>query len=147
MLEGALILVPLLALLLALIDFSFVIFLRTTFQHAAREGVRYAITYQTMPSLSHDASIKSVVQTNAMGFLNGAPGAALIFIRYYRPDTMAELTGVNSNGPGNLVEISVEGYSWNWIAPIWRTSTPLLMTARASDRMEGLPGGQLPPAR
>jgi hypothetical protein len=36
-----------------------------------REGVRYAIASQTMTGMGQDASIKSVVQQNAMGVVGG----------------------------------------------------------------------------
>src|SRR6266545_4577806 len=43
-LEVALIIVPLFGMIFLLLDISMVIFLRSTFQHAVREGVRYGIT-------------------------------------------------------------------------------------------------------
>jgi len=142
--ESAFVLVPLFALIFAIVDFGLAIFVRSTLQHAVREGTRYAITYQTKVGMSHDQSIKSVVQANAMGFLDGAEGAAKIHIRYYNPTTFLEVT---ANAPGNLVEISVEGFTWGWLAPLLRNPAPLQIVTRASDRMEGLPGGQFPPPR
>ncbi len=142
--ELPLVLIPLVALWMAIIDFSFGIFLKGTFQHAVREGVRYAVTSRTEPGLGHDASIQAAVQRHAMGFLNGPQGASRIRIRYYVPGTFAE---TQSNAGGNIVEVSVEGYTWNWIAPVLRRSAaPLSAMARSSDRMEASPGG-LPPAR
>ena len=142
--ELPLVLIPLVALWVAIIDFSFAIFLKGTFQHAVREGARYAVTSRTEPSLGHDASIQAAVQRNAMGFLNGEQGAGRIHIRYYLPGTLAE---TQSNAGGNIVEVSVEGYTWNWIAPVLRgNAAPLTIVARSSDRMEASPGG-VPPAR
>ena len=143
-LELALVLVPWMALICGIADFGFAIFLRNAFQHAVREGVRYAVTYQTQPGMGHDASIKSIVQRNAAGFLTSPSGAARIHIRYYQPETLAETP---NNWPGNLVEVSVEGYTWNWMAPVLRSASPMRVTVRSMDRMEGLPGGSLPPAR
>jgi len=142
MVESGMILLPMMALILAFIDHGLAIFLQSTFQHAVREGARYAITYQVKAGMGHDASIQSVVKTNAMGFLSKCTGC--IKIRYYRPDTLAETAG---NLPGNLVEVSVEGYRYSWIAPLWRPAGSLAINARASDRMEGLPGGQPAPTR
>lgn len=143
MVELSLVLVPLLALLLAILDFGFAIFLRSTFQHAVREGVRYAVTSRTSPGLGHDASIKAVVQKHAMGFLNG-DAASKIQIRYYLPGTLAE---TQSNAGGNIVEVSIEGYNWGWMAPLLRSASPALaVSARSSDRMESSPGGA-PPSR
>jgi Flp pilus assembly protein TadG len=143
--EMAFVMLPLFAILFAIVDFGFAIFLRSTFQHAVREGTRYAVTYQTIGGKGHDDSIKSVVQTSAMGFLAGDDGLQKIKIRYFNPDTLVETA---ANAPGNLVEVSVEGYQWGWLAPLLRTDTPLTITTRSSDRMEGLPlGMSVPPAR
>jgi hypothetical protein len=144
MLESALIILPLFALMFAIIDFSLAIFVKSTLQHAVREGVRYAVTFQTESGFCHDDSIKNVVVYNSMGFLRSETNREKIQIRYYLPDT---LSPSGNNAPGNIVEVSVEGYTWGWIAPLWRTSTPLSMLVRSSDRMEGLPGGGSPPCR
>lgn len=137
-------LVPLFALIFAIVDFGLAIFVRSTLQHATREGVRYAVTYRTVDGMGHDDSIKSVVQENAMGFLSGEDGTGHISIRYYDPATLQE---VGANNPGNLIEVSVENYTFGFLAPLLRSAAPLSMTARSSDRMEGLPGGTAPPAR
>jgi hypothetical protein len=142
--EASLVLVPLFALIFAIVDFGLAIFVRTTLQHATREGVRYAVTYQTFSGMGHDASIKRVVQNAALGLLNGQAGLDKIHIRYYDPITFQE---VPSNAPGNLVEVSVEDFRWGWIAPLLRSASPITFAARSSDRMEGLPGGQSPPPR
>lgn len=136
------ILLPLLALTFAFIDHGLVVFLQSTFQHAVREGVRYAVTYQTYGGLGHDASIRRIVVNQSMGFLNGRDSA--VKIRYFDPATFNE---VPDNVPGNIVEISIEGYEHRWLAPLWRAPGSLLIGARAADRMEGLPTGASPPPR
>ncbi len=140
--ESALVLLPLLALVFAFFDYGLMIFLRSTFQHAVREGVRYAVTYQTLGGMGHDASIREVVMRNSMGFLRGRESA--IQIRYFDPVTFTE---VPDNIPGNIVEVSVEGYQFRWVAPLWRTAGAVALDARAADRMEGLPTGASPPPR
>lgn len=159
LLEGALVLLPLFAIFLAIIDFSLAVFLRSTFQHAVREGVRYAITYQVSGALGQDASIKQVVQHNAMGFLDGDNGLNKIKVRFFNPATSmsVEATGLNSNQPGNIVEVAVEGFQWIWLAPVGpglaegqtsRNTSPVTINAWASDVMGGLPVGSVnPPAR
>ena len=144
MLETALIFLPLFAVIFAILDYGLVIFIKSTFQHAVREGARYAVTYQLKGGMGHDSSIKTVVQQNAMGFLNGAAGTDKIKVRYFQPDTFVETT---YNWPGNLVEVSVENYTWRWVVPLWRQHTNMNLVARAVDRMEGLPAGTMPPAR
>src|SRR5713101_186573 len=91
--ESALIILPLFSIVFAIIDFSMVAFVRHTLHHAVREGTRYAITSQTMAGLGHDDSIKTVVQQNAMGFLNGTDGMSKISVDYYDPKTLALVTG------------------------------------------------------
>lgn len=143
LIEAAFVLVPLLAILFGILDFGTVIFLKSTFQHAVREGVRYGVTYRTMGG-GHDAAIKTIVQQNSMGFLQGTPGLDKIKIRYYNPDTLAE---VPENAAGNILEVSIENFMWRFMAPLLNSNTPLSLNARSSDRMEALPGGTLPPAR
>lgn len=145
--EAAFVFIPLMAVIVAIFDYSLVIMTRSTLQHAVREGLRYAITYQTMSGMSHDASIREVVKNNALGFLNSVNGSenpCKICIRYYNPNTLAFTT---ENDPGNIIEVAVENHTWNWIAPLMRSSTPLQITVRASDRTESLPPGTLTPAR
>lgn len=143
-LESALIFLPLMAIFCAIIDFSLAIFVKSTLQHAVREGVRYAVTFQTQEGFCHDDSIKNVVVRNSMGFLSSEEAQEKIHIRYYLPDT---LSPSGENNPGNIIEVSVEDFTWGWIAPIWRSNTPMSMLIRSSDRMEGLPGGVSPPCR
>jgi Flp pilus assembly protein TadG len=144
LLETALIFLPLFAVIFAILDYGLIVFIKSTLQHAVREGARYAVTYQLKSGMGHDASIKTVVQQNALGFLNGTTGLDKVKVRYYQPDTFVETT---YNWPGNLVEISVENYNWRWIIPLWREQTNMSLVARALDRMEGLPAGTMPPAR
>src|SRR5216110_181026 len=81
--EAALVIIPLLAILCAIIDFSMAMFIRNSLVNAVREGVRYAITDQTVTGKCQDASIKSIVQDNAMGLLAGQDGLDKIQINYY----------------------------------------------------------------
>lgn len=143
-LEGALVFIPFFALFFAIIDYGMVAFVKNTFQHATREGVRYAVTYQTSGGLGHDASIKQVVKTNALGFLSGTGGDSHIIIKYYDPNTLLETP---ANLPGNIVEVSVENYQWGMVAALLRSRNPITLNVRASDRMETVPNGLAPPSR
>jgi Flp pilus assembly protein TadG len=144
--ELALVLLPLCAIVFLILDIAWAFYVKSTLQNAVREGVRYAVTSQTMTGLGQDASIKSVVQQNAMGLLSGTTNAALITIQYYLPNTLAPVSGLNSNQGGNIVEVYVQSYSLPPLGPILRNPTPLSLGAQAYDRMEGSPGG-VPPAR
>ncbi|MFN9263229.1 MAG: TadE/TadG family type IV pilus assembly protein [Acidobacteriota bacterium] len=146
--ETSFVIVPLLAIAFAITDYSMAIFLRSTFQHAVREGVRYAVTYQTMSGMCQDASIRQVVKNSSAGFLGDAHNS-LITITYHPPtDLSLTLVGAGSNAAGNVVEVSVENFNYGWMAPLMRSNTPLNITVRAADRTESLPGGATtPPCR
>jgi hypothetical protein len=147
-LEGALALLPMLALLFGLLDIAVAIFVRNTLEFAIRQGVRYAVTSQTMPGLGHDASIKAVVQSNAMGMLAAvSPGGTnQISISYYDPVSLALVSGTGSNVGGNIVVVSATGLSWAWMVPVLRSATPLQFSVRSADIMEATPLAG-PPAR
>jgi len=146
MLEFALVFTPLMALMLAILDYSMPVFLRATFVHAVREGVRYGVTYRTFQGMSQSESIKRVVQDNSMGFLTGSTGLARIQVKYYSPVTFAQVTGSTANEGGNIVEVSVNDYEWNQMLPLWRSALPVRINAISSDRLEMLPRGVAAPA-
>jgi Flp pilus assembly protein TadG len=140
--EFSLVLLPLLAIVFLTVDAAWMIFAKASLQFGVREGVRYAVTSQTAPGLGQDASIRSVVQQNSFGFLNGADGAAKISISYYNPVT---LVATNLNVGGNVVQVSVSGVQVNPLAPVWRGTDPLQISVLSTDVMEGSPGGIPPP--
>jgi len=146
MLEGALALPPLLMLLFATIDFSIAILVKNTVQSAVREGVRYAVTGQTVGGLGQDESIRTVVENNSLGFLNSSNGDSLISITYYNPTTLAAVNGIGSNAPGNIVQVQVTGLSWAWMVPYARSSAPLQISATSMDMVEPNATG-IPPGR
>lgn len=147
--ELALVLVPLMALMFAIVDFSMPIFLKSMFTAAVREGCRFGIAYQMnykgTTYTTQTASIKAVVQDYSMGFLSGT-SANKISVNYYsQASPFSLLTGSGANNPGNILEVTVNAYSWVPIVPLWRASTPLSISAISSDRLEGLPAGTSPP--
>jgi Flp pilus assembly protein TadG len=157
--ELALVLMPLLGLSLSIVELSLPIFKKSTFVNAVREGCRYGITFQTTYNgtvyASQTAAIKAVVEANSMGFLN-ASNANLINVKYYDQVTFTEVTGTPSaNSDGNILEVSVSGYSHNWINPVnWFygstsfqvTRNPLSINAISADRLESLPSGSTRPS-
>lgn len=146
MVELGLVLVTFMALVLAICDYGMAIWAKATLQHAVREGVRYAITYKTEVGMKHDASIASIVKFNSMGLLKSDANAAKIKIRYFDPANPS--TEIAANSPGSIVQVSVEGYVWKWMIPLWRSKTPMTLFVLSADRMESLPGNLTsPPAR
>ena len=145
MLEAALVLLPLLALFFAMIDYPFAIFIQNTLREAVREGLRFAITQQTGPS-GQDAAIKTVVESNSLGFLNDADitaGKSTFTITYYDGSTLNAVTGVGSNAEGNICVVSAS-VQRSFMAPVWRSTGLLSFSASSSDVMEAPPGGILP---
>jgi len=145
MVEAALVLMPMIALFLAMIDYPIGIFIQNTLREAVREGVRFAITQQTGGS-GQDAAIKSVAENNSLGFLNDADitaGRSTFTIAYYDKTTLSAVTGTGSNAQGNICVVTAS-VQHSWIAPIWRSTGVLTFNASSSDVMEAPPGGVLP---
>ena len=140
--EFAVAILPMFAILLFIIDMSWMIFAKATLQEAAREGVRYAVTGQ-----GGDASVQQVVWGRAFGLIPQTSLGCYISVRYYAPTaTGTPITGTGSNGGGNVVEVSINNVPINPLGPLWRSSSPLQLSAISSDVMESSPGGT-PPAR
>jgi Flp pilus assembly protein TadG len=144
LLEVALIIVPLFGLMFLLLDLAMVIFERSTFQQAVREGVRFAITGQNNTGPCVDDSIKAVAQQYALGFLKNTGTApqylgpsATLHVHWINPVT----GGVANNAAGNIVEVSVEAYTYGPMAPYQRLGMPAQLWARAYDVMQANPGG------
>jgi len=168
--EMALGFLPLIALMLGIMDFSFSIFIQSSFQNATREAVRFGITYNLVFNgttyTSQTAAMTAVAQSNAFGFLNastnlpdGTTGASKIQVNYYFPDnlstpaTTSQLPYTTSTTPsyivtnlnqtGNVLEVRIANYPWNWMVPLptFMPGTSINLSASSLDVMEGLPVG------
>ena len=141
--EGALAILPLWAVLFGVVDLAVAIFVQNTVQFAVCQGVRYAVTSQTLTGMGQDASIKSVVQGYTLGFLDYLSadhiGANRISITYYDPVTLLPVTGAGSNVGGNIVVVSATGLSWAWMVPLLRSAAPLTFSVSSADIMEATP--------
>lgn len=149
--EWALVLLPTLGIITAFFDVSFALFSWSTLQNAVREGVRYAITFQTMTGLGQDASIKTTVATNSMGLLTSS--SSLINVNYYSPTApTTAIAAPNGNDPGNIVTVSVQGYPLQWLVPLsgtccvgtspYRSQSPANINVYSSDILGGYPAGE-----
>jgi hypothetical protein len=147
--EGALATLPLLALLWGVLDVAFAIFVKNTMQFAVRQGVRYAVTSQTMPGLGQDDSIKTTVRTYSLGLADALSpshnGMNQIAITYYDPVSLAAVAGPGSNAGGNIVVVKASGLSWAWMIPLMRNTEPLQFSVASADVMEASPSGGPPP--
>lgn len=147
--EFGLVLLPLLAVMFLIMDVAWICFAQASLQHAVQVGVRSAVTGSVPSSYSgQDAYIKSVVQSNAMGFLQGQSGMNQITIDYFSPTNLStNLTGVGSNAGGNIIQVSVTDVPVSSLGPIMRTNWAItLLKASSSDVMESSPNG-VPPTR
>ena len=155
MLESVFTVLPTFAMILAMVDFSLMLFRRSTLQNAVREGCRYAVTFQTQvvggTQLGQDTSIKNVVQQFAMNFVTTADSPQHIFVNYYAPTNLNTPISPGGNTPGNVVEVSVQNISFSWLAPLsgsfgagvpfLRNTTPISIAVYSSDILGGLPAG------
>ncbi len=145
--ELAFTLLPMLAILFAIVDYAMPVFFRSLMTHAAREGSRYGITFQTESGASQTTSIQNVVMGQTAGFLNGETGRAKVKVRYYNQVTFAQDTGPSRNADGNIIEVSIEGFEWKHMLPLFRMSSPsVTINAASADRLESLPPGATRPA-
>lgn len=152
MLEGVFTILPTFALLFAFVDFGLLLFRWATLQNAVREGCRYAITFQTASGQGQDASIEAVVQQYAMGIVKATDSPQDIFVKYYSPTNLNTPIASGGNVPGNIVEVSVQGVSWSWLAPLsgsyggnvpfFRSTTPIVLNIYSSDILGGYPAGE-----
>lgn len=151
MLEGVFTILPTFALLFAFVDFGLLLFRWATLQNAVREGCRYAITFQTVTGEGQNASIEGVVQQYAMGIVKTTDTPQDIFVNYYSPSNLTTPIASGGNVPGNIVEVSVQGVSWSWLAPLsgsyggnvpfFRSTTPIVLNIYSSDILGGYPAG------
>jgi Flp pilus assembly protein TadG len=134
-LEFTLVLLPMMAMLTVLVDTSWAVYAKSTLQRAVRIGVRVGITL-TASQMATGAcltdTVKSTVQTNAMGLLHGSSGLALIKVHYFQPpaaSSSSAATDVSANSdadqPGNIMQVSVQNYSLIPLLPRifnWKTA-------------------------
>ena len=139
-LEAGLVIMPLMAVGFALVDYPVAFFVQNVLRNAVREGIRFAVTQQTGAN-GQDAAIKTVVQNNSMGFLTST---SYVSISYLNGQTLQSVSGVGSNAQGNICIVSIINYPWNWMVPIWRNSSAFTFSASSSDVMESPPNGVLP---
>ena len=153
--ELSLTLLPTLAIITGFFDVSFALFSWSTIQNAVREGCRFAITFQTTmpdgsacPSASHlDSCVAQVVANNSMGLIPS--NSPLVFSNYFAPTAPnTVIAAPNGDIPGNLVEVSIQGYPMQWMIPIsgtlwspFRSQSPTTASVYARDVMGGYPVG------
>jgi Flp pilus assembly protein TadG len=170
--EGALVFLPLFALIFGIADFSMALFITGAFQEAARDAARYltsySLTYNGTTYGSQTAVAKAIMYAETFGFINATNDAAnnYVQVNYYFPNDLStpatcvsacDYTWTDSNGntytinyenaPGDVVEVHVANYPWNWMAPLpgIMPGKSINLTADAVDILQGLPSGTTTP--
>jgi Flp pilus assembly protein TadG len=132
MIEFAFVILPLMGFVLMIMDVAWILFGWASIQEGAREGVRYAISCQVSSGLN--ASIASVVQQYSAGFAKPSN----VTVKYCSPTDLATpctaLTGVVTGG--QVVNVTVSNVSIGTFGPIFRTWTPISLSANSADIME-----------
>lgn len=144
-----LVLLPTIGMITSFFDVSYALFCWSSIQNAVREGCRYAITFQTIPGMYQDASIKQMVQTNSMGMVSASANPPLIFVNYFtQTASNTPIASPNGNVPNNIVEVSIQGFPLQWLVPIsgtiinpYRSVQPATISVYSSDVMGGYPAG------
>ncbi len=176
MVEMALVFIPMLVMFIGILDVAMVVFIQNTLMNATREGARFAITFSSSYNGSSCASsqaacIVQATQANAFGFLGGGY-ANLVVVNYYTANSLTtpvmvcnptcNLTGTlpqtlsngvvvsYANQPGNIVEVVVSNYPWNWMFPVsatgsGSTASSVNLSASAVDVLGALPVGTTVP--
>jgi Flp pilus assembly protein TadG len=156
LIESAFTLIPTFALIFAFIDFGLMLYRWSSYQNAVREGVRYAITFQTQtsPALGQIASIKNVVQRNSMGLVHASDSPATIFVKFYATTAPDVVIASGGNVPGNIVEVSIQNITLSRLLPVmfsgsysssvgpfYQNSSPINLKVYALDILGGYPVG------
>lgn len=151
-LEFTLVLLPLLAMILVLLDTAWAIYAKNSLQYAVRIGVRHGVTItasQTPNGTCLTDMVKATVQQNSFGLLSGASKLPLIKVNYFQPpaaNSNGAVTDVstqnNGNAPGNIMQVSVQNFSLMPLVPrlfSWKETpdhNPLVMSVYSADRIE-----------
>lgn len=165
-LEMAMGLLPFCALIFGIADFAMVLFINSTFQNGVREGARYGVTsnlsFNGQNYSNQTDAIRAVVEYNSAGWLTAAAnsGPTYIQVNYYTPDDLSSpatagqlpktVNGVvinTVNQQGNVLEVKITGFPWNWMVPLpnYIPGTGLTLAASSLDVMQGLPVGTSTP--
>jgi Flp pilus assembly protein TadG len=149
--ESVFTILPTFALIFAFVDFGLLLFRWATLQNAVREGCRYAITFQIANGQGQDASIEGIVQQYGMGIVKASDSPQDILVKYYSVTNLNTPIASSGNVPGNIVEVSVQGVSWSWLAPLsgsyggsapfFRSTRPIILNVYSSDILGGYPAG------
>ena len=111
-----------------LVDISWPVVAKASLQRAVREGVRQGVTLtasQMAAGATLTSTVKGIVQSNAMGLLNGSTGLSYIQVNYFAPPPPGSTSGsTNVSGlstadaSGNIMQVSVVGFPVTPLMPV-----------------------------
>lgn len=141
---------PLFAMIFVLLNIAWAVFAESTLQRAVRIAVRYGITVTSTNAGSCLTDVvKSTVQANSLGLLNGSTGLGYIKVNYFLPPSASSTTAptdvstaINADAGGNIMQVSVQGFSLVPIVPrvySWHQSpdnSPFIVNVYAADLIE-----------
>jgi hypothetical protein len=152
MLEFTLAFLPLVSMLLITANIGWAVFAKSALQRAVRIGVRSGVVLTAGQVASGSCLtdvVKTTVQNNSLGLLKSEAGRGKIKVRYWQPpepsssaDAIDVSSQLNGNQPGNIMEVSVEGFSLVPILPriySWKEAvdkSPLSVNVSSADRIE-----------
>jgi hypothetical protein len=147
--EFALVFILLITLLVAAFEFTWVLFIRATFHHAAREAVRAAITAN--PPLAYqgafDDYLKSVIKTNTLGLISDTQLDEHVEVRFFRANCAGQACPIDVPEPGSIVRVSILCYEVFPITSLIQPRDPgtgqirpFTLNITSSDKVEPFPG-------
>ncbi len=139
--EAGLVTLIMFALIFLLLDISLSLFIKSTLQEAAVDGVRFGITEQLLTGNNYlNDSINSVVQSASLGFITN-PGCQ-VTISYYDPYGGPTTTPTG----GDILQVAITGYQYTPLGAIMKSAAPVSISVQASDVMEACPLAGCPTA-
>jgi hypothetical protein len=120
-------------MMFVLLDVAWGMYVKSTLLYAVRVGVRKGITVTGTQAGGSDLTsiVKDTVQTNAMGLLAGPTNRSKIKVYYLQPPDPGSSSmpvdvssSAGGNAPGNIMQVSIQGYSLGPLVPRifgWKT--------------------------
>jgi TadE-like protein len=147
--EFALVFILLITLMVAAFEFTWVLFIRATFHHAAREAVRAAITANPPPGYTgaFDNYLKSVIKTNTLGLISDIELDEHVEVEYFDANCAGQACPIDDPEPGSIVKVSILCYEVFPISsliqprdPVTGQIRPFTVNITSSDKVEPFPG-------
>jgi Flp pilus assembly protein TadG len=139
--EAGMITLLMFGLIFLLMDVSLSLFIKSTLQEAARDGVRFGVTEQLLTGDNYMTdSIGKVVQASAMGFITKP--SCQVTVNYLDPYGGPVTTATG----GDILQIAITGYQYTPLGAILKSAAPINISVSASDVMEQCPLAGCPAA-